>query len=99
MLIFIMHSGRDPTKSMPPRYPFYNIDIGGRGGGPVRYSRLQLSFTGCGWIWGTELFTRHGRCNGVQAVFRSIRMFVKVFGDMGAALVNVRTPARVGDCR
>ena len=28
----LLRSGGDPTKSMPPRFPFYNIDIGGRGG-------------------------------------------------------------------
>ena len=45
---------------------------------------------------------------GLQAVWHGIRMSMKifkaraavrVFGAMGATLVNVRVPARVGDCR
>ena len=42
---------------------------------------------------------RRGRCNGTQAVFKGIRMFVRVFGAMGAAWVNVQVPAHVGDYR
>ena len=45
---------------------------------------------------------------GLQAVWHGIRMSMKifkaraavrVFGAMGATLVKVRVPARVGDCR